>query len=127
MTAVPTTPAARARTPAFRPARRTTAAAVLAAAEPFGVAVECDELVYAPDLLPDLAAAVGVLHTGLRALLTGRRWFGCGSAARTASPVALNPSAPIPGWVALLAVEGDNRWDRIGPTARLDFPELFDR
>jgi len=105
----------------------TTAAELLAAIHPFGVAVEGEELVYAPDLPPELAAAVGVLQSGLRARLTGRKWVGCGSTAKTAAPVVLNPCFPVPEWVTLLAVEGDARWDRVAATARTDFPELFER
>jgi len=112
--------------PIHRPTARTTAAALLDAVRPCGVAVEGDELAYAPGLPVNLAAVVRVLHAGLRALLTGRKWFGCGSTPKTAAPVVLNPAFPIPPWVTLLAVEGDRSWDRIGPTVRSELPQLFD-
>ena len=54
-----------------------TARAVLALAEPFGLAVEGSDLIFVAGLPADLESAVAVLHTGVRALLTGRRWYGC--------------------------------------------------
>ncbi len=107
--------------------RASTAADVLAALLPFGAAAEGEELVTDADPPAELAARVDVLHTGLRALLTSRKWIGCGTERRTAAPVVLNPAMPIPAGVALLCVEGDGRWDRIGAVARLDFPDLFAR
>jgi hypothetical protein len=84
-----------------------------------------------------LAGPLAVLHTGVRALLTGRRWFGldpttgkpCGPhPARGDGPLAfgaLDPTHPLPPAVGLLSVEGDSCWDRLHPLARLDRPELF--
>ena len=114
------------RVPAPPPSAPTSAVSLLDAVRPFGVAVVGDELAYSPDLPAELAAAVRVLHTGLRALLTGRKWIGCGSTARTAAPAVLNPVASVPPGVTLLCVEGDTRWDRIGPVARVELPRLFD-
>jgi len=37
----------------------------------------------------------------------------------------LDPATQIPVCISLPSVEGDRCWDRIGPTARLDHPELF--
>jgi hypothetical protein len=105
----------------------TTAVAVLAAVREFGPAVEGAELAFAHDPPTELAAGLVVLHTGLRALLTGRPWYGCGSDRRTAAPRPLDPSGPIPGGVTLLCVGGDARWDRIDAGARVDLPGLFAR
>jgi len=123
MTGTTTTPVRPA--PPRTPAGATTAAAMLDAARPFGPAVEGAGLVFDRDPPPDLAAALGVLHCGVRALLTGRPWYGCGSDRRTAAPRRLDPAAPIPEGVTLVCVGGDPRWDRLDPAARLDLPELF--
>ncbi len=104
-----------------------TAADLMAEALPFGPAVEGADLVFAAEPPAELAEALAVAHTGVRALLTGRPWLGCGSDTRTAAPRVLNPKAPIPAAVMLLAVAGDSRWDRIGPAARADHPDLFGR
>jgi hypothetical protein len=100
-----------------------TARDLLARLKPFGPAVEASDLIFAADLPADLMPAVSVLHTGLRAVLTGRRWYGCEGA--TGRVVELDPAAPIPPGITLLSVEGDRCWDRIHPAARLDHPELF--
>jgi hypothetical protein len=90
---------------------------------PFRPAVEGDELVLAADVPADLEPVVGVLHTGLRAQLAGRRWYGCdGSTGRV---YELNPAAPIPSGITLLCVEGDKRWDRVSAGAKIDRPGLF--
>ncbi len=117
-----TRPAAR---PAKSPPAPSTADALLAAVRPFGPAVEGAAMVFALDPPAALLPALAVLHTGVRALLAGRRWYGCGLDRRTAAPRPLDPAAPIPAGVALLAVEGDGRWDRLDPAARLDLPALF--
>jgi hypothetical protein len=91
-----------------------TAKKLLAALAPFGAAVEGDELVPATDPPPELLASLAALHTGCRALLTGKRWFGS-SVADGARPVVLelNPSVPVPSRIGLLCVEGDVVWDRV--------------
>jgi hypothetical protein len=128
MTATPSTTAR----PATAAPRRsteglTTAAGLLAAVRPFGPAADGPGLVFDLDPPAELVAALAVLHTGVRAVLTGRRWFGCWSDRRTAAPRPLDPASPIPERVALLCVEGDPRWDRLDPFARLDLPALFAR
>jgi hypothetical protein len=90
---------------------------------PFGPTVADGELVLEADPPPDLDAALCVLHTGVRAALTGRRWWGCASAKPRV--VELSPAAPVPADIELLAVEGDDRWDRVHPDARLDHKEPF--
>lgn len=107
---------------AIAPAPRS-ARALLAAASDFGPAVEAQDLTFGGDLPRDLEVKVRVLHTGLRAILAGRRWYGCDGS--TGLATALDPRTPIPPGVTLLCVEGDQRWDRIHPAARLDNPELF--
>ena len=108
------------------PLAPSTAVELLARVEPFGPAVEGDSLVLDPDLPADLEPALEVLHTGLRAILTGRRWFGstCSDGKRV-MVLELDPSKPIPPRIGLLYVEGDKRWDRIDPAARIELPELF--
>ncbi|AWM39108.1 hypothetical protein GobsT_26160 [Gemmata obscuriglobus] len=101
----------------------TTATELLARVRGYGPAAEGAELVFATDPPPELDVLLRVLHTGIRAVLTGRRWWG--STDGKPRVVELNPSVPIPADVALLAVEGDGVWDRVRPDARIDFPELF--
>jgi hypothetical protein len=98
---------------------------LLAAVRPIGPAVEGEALAFDLDPPAELLPALRVLHTGLRAALAGRTWWGCGDTRQTAAARPLDPAAPIPTGITLLAVEGDSRWDRIHPTARLDLPHLF--
>jgi hypothetical protein len=102
-----------------------TAIRVLDLAKPFGPAVEGQELVFDREPPPDLLAALNVLHTGVRALLAGRKWFGCNT--NTGRVVELAPALPIPAVVSLLAVEGDSQWDRVRSATRLELPQLFAR
>jgi hypothetical protein len=102
-----------------------TAAGLLAVVEPFGPAVDDGSLVFDRDPPAELLSLLRVLHTAIRAALTGRRWCGCGSTRKTAGPRPLDPSAPIPAGITLLCVEGDQRWDRIRPDAHIDLPRLF--
>jgi len=104
----------------------TTARALFVMIEPFGPAVEEGELVFTTDPPRDLEPVLSILHTGVRALLSGRRWWGS-TAANGNRPrvVILEPASLIPDGIALLSVEGDHRWDRIDPTALIDNPGLF--
>ncbi len=106
--------------------RPTTARALAAVLTPFGPGVDGCALVF--DLEPPvhLEPALSVIHTGIRAILTGRKWYGCESE-RPAVPRRLNPDALIPDEIAMLCVEGDHRWDRINPVARHNLPELFEK
>lgn len=103
-----------------------TAAGLLARVGAFGPLVEAGALVFATHPPPDLVPVLRVLHTGMRAVLTGRQWFGntCADGARVRL-VELDPAEPIPPRVGLVCAEGDARWDRIHPAARLDLPDLF--
>ncbi|MBM3978692.1 MAG: hypothetical protein FJ304_00115 [Planctomycetes bacterium] len=101
----------------------TTAAELLALVGECGPTVEDGALVFDRDPAADLVPALRVLHTGIRALLTGRRWYGCDG--DTGRVVELQYAARIPAGNTLLCVEGDARWDRIHPAAPLDLPSLF--
>jgi hypothetical protein len=103
----------------------TAARALLARLELFGPAAADDDLVLDLDPPAELARVAAVLHTGVRAVLTGRKWYGCDG--RTGRVYALDPGQPIPAGITLLCVEGDRRWDRTHPGARLDHPRLFGR
>lgn len=94
-------------------------------------------LVEGDTLSEELLQRMQILQTGLRAVLTGKRWFGvdvrtgraCGPHPARGHGLlafgALDPTCKLPAIVGLLAVEGDVSWDRLSPLARLDFPALF--
>ena len=105
----------------------TSAAELFAAVTAYRPTTEGGVLAFEVEPPPALERLLRVLHTGVRAALTGRRWYGCGSDRKTAAPRPLDPAAPIPEGVTLLCVEGDRRWDRLDPAARLDLPALFAR
>jgi hypothetical protein len=101
----------------------TTARDLLFAVESFGPLVLGDELVFSGELSAELEPVLSILHTGVRAQLVKRKWYGCEG--ETGRVIDLSPAAPILPEITLLCVEGDERWDRIHPAARLDRPELF--
>jgi hypothetical protein len=101
----------------------TTAHDLLVLVGPLRPAVEGEDLVFGVEPPADLDPLLRVLHTGVRALVIGKRWYGCDGT--TGRVYELNPGIPIPAAITLLAVEGDHRWDRIDPSARLDHPHLF--
>ena len=103
----------------------TSAAELSAVVLAYRPTMEVGALAFVVEPPPELERLLRVLHTGVRAALTGRPWYGCGSDRKTAAPRQLDPAAPIPAGVTLLAVEGDRRWDRIDPGARLALPDLF--
>lgn len=100
-----------------------TARDLLAALGPYGPAAEGTTLTLGPATPADLVAAVRVLHTGVRAVLTGRRWFGSDTASTRGGE--LDPAAALPAWARLLTVEGDRGWDRLHPRVRDELPHLF--
>ncbi len=116
-----------------------TASALLAALTAAGCrpTAEGEELVFDRPPPANLRGPLAVLHTGVRALVCGRRWVGfdpatgkaCGPhPARPDGPLAfgaLDPARELPAAVGLLAVAGDTCWDRLSPLARLDHPTLF--
>lgn len=89
----------------------------------YGVMLEGNDLTFVTPLPFELEDAVQVLHTGVRAVLLGRAWWG--TATEKARVVELIPAEPVPDDIALLAVASDERWDRVRPDAVLDFPHLF--
>jgi hypothetical protein len=103
----------------------TTARALASVLTPFSPGVDGRALVFDLEPHADLEPVLSVIHTGIRAMLTGQKWYGCGSDRAMAAPRPLNPDAPIPAGITLVCVEGDQRWDRIGPAARLDLLKLF--
>lgn len=88
-----------------------TARALLAQLEPFGPTVDGTALLFTTAPPSRLLPVLGVLHTGVRAILGSRRWFGCNGA--TGHVRELHPGDAIPRGITLLAVEGDPRWDRL--------------
>ena len=104
----------------------TTARALFAMIEPFKPDAIDGELVFTTDPPGELEPVLSILHTGIRALLIGRRWWGSTAAnGKRPSVIILEPAALIPAGIVLLSVEGDQRWDRIDPAARIDNPGLF--
>lgn len=106
------------------PLAKLTARDLLARLAPFGPAVEGGELVLASDPPADLLAVLRVLHTGVRAALSGRAWWGSTSDGKP-RVFELPTDAPVPVGVSLLCAAGDARWDRVPPAARLDLSHLF--
>ncbi len=100
-----------------------TARELLVRLEPFGVRAEDRELVFDREPPEELLPVLCALHTGVRAELVRRPWWGCSS--DRARMWELSTAAPLPDGVALLAVAGDERWDRLTPSAAADLPQLF--
>ena len=100
-----------------------TATDLLARVSPFGPSVDREELVFGTRPPAELLPLLRIHHTGIRALLAGKLWYGCNGATGRVSE--LNPSARIPAGVTLLCVAGDQRWDRIDSRDRASHPWLF--
>lgn len=111
-------------------------AALLTLLRPYDPTAEGAELVFDLDPPEDLWQMAVILQTGLRAVLTNRRWFGIDSDGHSCGPHpsrgdgplafgALDTAKPIPQQVRLLTVEGEQGWDRIRPASYLDFRQLF--
>jgi hypothetical protein len=110
-----------------------TALSLLALVQPYGPEIDEEALGFKTDPPTELHPVLRMLHTGVRALLTGRHWWATtyavptgGSRFSRVSLIELNPNARLPRDVLLLCVEGDAKWDRIHPAARVDLPRLFD-
>ena len=90
-------------------------------------AVEGADLTLDADPPAELEPLVGVLHTGLRAILSGRRWFAFDAAGRGCGPRsdhALDPGRLLPRGATHVCVEGF-AWNSLdGCVAR--HPELFE-
>lgn len=94
---------------------------------PYSPSVEDGDLVFDQDIPDELAGHLSVLHTGVRAMLTGVPWWGSSDCnAKRPRVAVLDPDEPIPDWCGLLSVSGDIEWDRIHPAARIDLPQLFE-
>jgi hypothetical protein len=103
-----------------------TAFALLALVKRFGPTIEGEELVFDTDLPEDLEDAMSILHTGVRALLTCKPWWGSAACdAKRPKVEVLDSDKPIPSWCGLVCVEGDAGWERIHPNAIKNHPELF--
>ncbi|QDU20663.1 hypothetical protein [Urbifossiella limnaea] len=103
-----------------------TAVALLESLAPYRPIVEDGELVVELDPPAGLVARLEILHTGVRAVLSGRGWQGGAAVTRDRlTIVALDPAKPIPPSVTLLRVEGDSSWDRVPASARSGAPDLF--
>jgi hypothetical protein len=101
-----------------------TARDLFALVAPFAPGFDGEELMFGTDFPIDLVPALGVLHTGVRAVLTGRVWWGASTKGKP-RVAELRTDAPIPEGIGLLCVAGDRRWDRIAPGARFHLPHLF--
>ena len=105
--------------------------------QPYGPSVESAELVFASDPPDDLWQMAAILQTGLRAVLTNRRWFGIDADGHTCGPYpsrghgpltfgALDTAKPVPRTACLLTVEGEPGWDRVRPASLINYHRLFD-
>lgn len=108
----------------FRPSILRLAYATESVEQGVGRAMEGEELVFDLEPPADLLPLLRVLRTGIRAGLTGRTWLGV-LMDESKPPRVLDITAPIPPGITLLSVEGDDRWDRIHPEARIKLPQLF--
>jgi hypothetical protein len=90
-----------------------------------------DALELNDDVPAELARYAALLQTGIRAKLTGRRWFGINAAGRGVGPGvdgALDFHRLLPLETELLCVEGDLQggWDRIGEKAKRQLADAFE-
>jgi len=101
-------------------------ALVAVGCEPFR---ENDDIEVKRDVPRDLYPYVELLHTGVRAILSGRRWFGIDADGRGVGfgvGGEMSPFETIPDNAVLLTVEGArDSWDRIPQQVKLDFPKAF--
>jgi hypothetical protein len=100
-----------------------TARELCAVLHAYGVFLDGEELGFLTPMPAELEDVVNVLQTGVRAVLLGRAWWG--TATNRPRVVQLNPAERVPADIEILAVEGDESWDRIRPDAAIDFPQLF--
>ena len=87
-------------------------------------------LEFAEDVPAKLEGYVELLQSGLRAMLTGRRWFGIDPAGHGVGPFtdgALDFHQPLPATTRCLSVEGEYGagWDVIDPLAKHELPDAF--
>jgi len=84
----------------------------------------------ADDPPEELVAYIELLQSGVRAVLTSRRWFGIDASGRGVGPLvdgALDFRLPLPSETHCLTVEGDRDagWDVIHPRAKIGLPDAF--
>lgn len=84
----------------------------------------------AADPPDELEGYVELLQSGLRAMLTGRRWFGIDANGHGIGPLmdgALAFHQPLPSSAYLLCIESepDAGWDYVDPRARVVLPDAF--
>lgn len=105
-----------------------TAAAILVRVMEYGPkAVGCD-LEFDQDVPDFLCPLVRIFQTGIRSIITGKKWFsndanGHGTGLREFG--ALDPRLPIPMATTWLAVEGDPGWDKVRWEWKEFNPECF--
>jgi len=90
-------------------------------------AAEGADLTLDADPPAELEPLIWVLHTGLRAILSGRRWFAFDAAGRGCGPRgdhALDPGRLLPRGATHVCVEGF-AWNRLDGCVGLH-PELFE-
>ena len=92
-----------------------------------GPSVDGNELVLAAPAPPALVDAVELLQSGIRAAITGRRWFGIRSDGNGVGDAygLLNPRELLPIDVAMLTVEGAGPWDKLPARISERMPKLF--
>lgn len=73
--------------------------------------VHDQSLVLPPHVSIEILRSLKVLHTGVRAILSNRPWYGC--SCTTGWITTLSPEHLIPGWVGLVCVAGDKSWHRL--------------
>ncbi len=80
------------------------------------------EKLFGTGILPaELVDYVSVLGTGLRAIVTGRQWYGMRSTDGRAEPILVN--VLLPEGIDLLSVADDAKWDCV----RLELPDVYQR
>jgi hypothetical protein len=91
-----------------------TARALFSLVRVFGPDVKDEAFVFDRELPKVLASIVAIVHTGIRAVIAGRQWWGSTNWSAGRPRVAvLCLDSPIPHWRGLLSVEGDTKWDRL--------------
>ncbi|CAN5332531.1 hypothetical protein BH11PLA2_BH11PLA2_01750 [soil metagenome] len=108
-----------------------TASDLLKALSDAGVTVSMDagKLRVSANVPEALGGPLAILQTGIRAILTGRPWYGYPAGAASWKDGASNPLSPsrlLPAGFTMLCVAG-GKWNRIRPDLVQAHPELWDR
>jgi hypothetical protein len=89
--------------------------------------IEGDELVLSAPPPPGLAGYLSLLHTGIRAIIRGRKWYGIDQNGRGCSDDGtIDPREKIPSSVYLLSVGSESSWHHIDNRLRDEVPNAFD-